>query len=174
MTDFRVPSILPLNPHHDRTAFSCGEKALDDYLRNHAGQDTRRNVAGVFVAVGDPPATIIGYYTLSAASFSRDDLPKALARKLPHYPIPAALIGRLAVDRRFQGQNYGKFLLINAFERVMRANEDMAIHALVVEAKNEKVVAFYERYGFELFSGHSRRLFLPLTKFITNLDQLPF
>ncbi|OHC73365.1 MAG: hypothetical protein A3G18_12505 [Rhodospirillales bacterium RIFCSPLOWO2_12_FULL_58_28] len=164
MTDFRVPSVLPLGPHHDRGTFSCGEKALDDYLQNHAGQDMRRNVSSVFVAVGEPSATIIGYYTLSATSFSRNDLPEALARKLPHYPIPAALIGRLAVDRRFQGRNYGKFLLINAFERVMRANESLAIHALVVEAKNEKAISFYERYGFELFSGHSQRLFLPLAK----------
>jgi len=164
MTDFLVPSVLPLGPHHDRGTFSCGETALDDYLKNHAGQDTRRNVTSVFVAAGDPSTTIIGYYTLSAASFSRDELPAALARKLPHYPIPAALIGRLAVDRRFQGRNYGKFLLINAFERVMRANEALEIHALVVEAKSDSAVAFYKRYGFELFAGHSRRLFLPLAK----------
>ncbi len=164
MTDFFVPSVQPLDPQHDRDTFFCGETALDDYLKNHASQDTRRKVTSVFVAAGDPPTKIIGYYTLSAASFSRDELPAALARKLPHYPIPAALIGRLAVDQHFQGLNYGKFLLLNAFERVMRANEVLAIHAMVVEAKNEKAAAFYKRYGFESFSGHSRRLFLPLAK----------
>jgi ribosomal protein S18 acetylase RimI-like enzyme len=164
MTAFQVPNILPLDPRHDRSAFFCGEKALDDYLRNHASQDARRNVASVFVAAGEPSETIIGYYTLSAASFNRDELPAALARKLPHYPIPAALIGRLAVDRRFQGRNFGKFLLINTFARIMRANEALAIHAVVVEAKNEKAAAFYQAYGFEPFSEHSRHLFLPLAR----------
>lgn len=164
MSEFHPPRVEPLGPHHDRNAFSCGEPALDDYLRNHAGQDSRRNVTSVFVAVGDDPATIIGYYTLSAASFSRDDLPEALARKLPRYPIPAALIGRLAVDKRFRGQLYGRFLLINAFERIMRASEALAVHAIVVEAKDEMAEAFYGRYGFEAFSGQSRRLFLPLAR----------
>lgn len=105
-----------------------------------------------------------GYYTLSAISFARNDMPTEAARRLPRYPIPAALIGRLAVDQRFQGRNYGKFLLINAFERVLRASESIAIHALVVEAKGEAAAAFYARYGFQQLSGSSRRLFLPLTR----------
>jgi GNAT superfamily N-acetyltransferase len=164
MTGFRLPRVESLDIHHDRSTFCCGEEALDQYLRNHAGQDIRRNLTSVFVAVDDPSGQVIGYYTLSAASFSRDDLPEELARKLPRYPIPAALIGRLAVDRGFHGQQYGKFLLLNAFERVMRASDAIAIHAMVVEAKDDKAAAFYAKYGFVTFSGQPRRLFLPLAR----------
>jgi GNAT superfamily N-acetyltransferase len=164
MTGFRLPRVESLDIHHDRSIFCCGEEALDQYIRSHAGQDIRRNLTSVFVAVDDPGGQIIGYYTLSAASFNRDDLPEELARKLPRYPIPAALIGRLAVDRRFHGQQYGKFLLLNAFERVMRASDAIAIHAMVVEAKDDKAAAFYAKYGFITFSGQPRRLFLPLAR----------
>ena len=164
MTGFRLPRVEPLDTHHDRSSFCCGEEALDQYIRNHVGQDTRRNLTSAFVAIEDPSGTMVGYYTLSAASFSRDDLPDELARKLPRYPIPAALIGRLAVDHRFQGQQYGKFLLLNAFERIMRASDAIAIHAMVVEAKDDKAAAFYAKYGFVTFSGQPRRLFLPLAR----------
>ena len=78
----------PLGSHHDRESFACGEPALDDYLRRRASQDTRRRVAGVFVAVGDTPDEVAGYYTLSAASFEKDELPADIAKRLPHYPVP--------------------------------------------------------------------------------------
>ena len=76
--------VEPLAKHHDRAAFSCGEAALDDYLRQRAAQDARRRVARIFVAVGDVPEKIAGYYSLSAASFEKDKLPTGLARRLPH------------------------------------------------------------------------------------------
>lgn len=167
MTDFRVPQIEPLNDQHDRASFNCGEDALDAYIKTQASQDIRRNLTSVFVATDGPGKTIIGYYTLSAASFCRDDLPDEVARKLPRYPIPAALIGRLAIDKRFQGQNYGRFLLINAFERVMLTSDAIAIHAMIVEAKDDRATAFYRKYGFVPFSGQSRRLFLPLARLKT-------
>jgi hypothetical protein len=90
--------IEPLGPHHDRAAFFRGEPALNAYLQRQASQDIRRRVAQVFVARGDAPGKIAGYYSLRAASFGKDELPPALAKRLPHYPVPAAILGRLAVD----------------------------------------------------------------------------
>ncbi len=93
------PAVIePLGPHHDRASFSCGEPALDAYLQRQATQDIRRRVAQVFVLVGETRERIAGYYSLSAASFEKRDLPAALAKRLPHYPVPAAVLGRLAVD----------------------------------------------------------------------------
>ena len=103
--------IEPLASQHDRTNFSCGEPALDAYLQRQASQDMRRRIAQVFVAVGDGPGMIAGYYTVSAASFQKDELPPALAKRLPHYPVPAAVLGRLAVDRGYQGRGLGELLL---------------------------------------------------------------
>jgi len=159
------PVIEPLGPHHDRTAFSCGEPALDSYLQRQASQDVRRRVAQVFVAVGDAPGKIAGYYSLSAASFEKDELPPALAKRLPHYPVPAAVLGRLAVDRAQQGRGLGEMLLLDAIRRVVRASTTIAVHAIVVDAKNERARAFYERYGFRAFATGPRRLFLPLETF---------
>jgi hypothetical protein len=89
--------IEPLGSHHNRAQFSCNEPALDTYLQHQASQDVRRRVAQVFVAVGDSPERIAGYYSLSAASFDKAELPIELAKRLPRYPVPAAGLGRLAV-----------------------------------------------------------------------------
>jgi ribosomal protein S18 acetylase RimI-like enzyme len=161
------PSLViePLGPHHDRKAFSCGEPALDIYLQRQASQDVRRRVAQVFVAVGDTPEKIAGYYSLSAARFGKEALPPDLAKRLPHYPVPAAVLGRLAVDRGQQGRGLGELLLLDAIRRVVRASTTIAIYAIVADAKNERAQAFYERYGFCVFAGSPRRLFLPLETF---------
>lgn len=161
------PSLViePLGAHHDRTAFSCGEPALDSYLQRQASQDVRRRVAQVFVAVGDAPGKIAGYYSLSAASFEKDELPPALAKRLPHYPVPAAVLGRLAIDRAQQGRGLGETLLLDAIRRVVRASTKIAVYAIIVDAKNEHAQAFYERYGFRAIAGEPRRLFLPLETF---------
>ena len=157
--------IEPLGSHHDRAAFSCGEPALDSYLQRQASQDIRRRVAQVFVALGDAPGKIAGYYSLSAASFEKDELPPALAKRLPHYPVPAAILGRLAVDRACQGQGLGEILLLDAVRRVVRASAMLMVYAVIVDAKNDRAVAFYERYGFRTFASIQRRLFLPLETF---------
>jgi ribosomal protein S18 acetylase RimI-like enzyme len=158
-------AIEPLGPHHDRSPFSCGEPALDAYLQRQATQDVRRRVARVFVAAGDTPHQIAGYYSLSAAEFNKAELPAATAKRLPHYPVPAAVLGRLAVDQSYQGRGLGETLLMDAIRRTMRASEAMAVHAIVVDAKHERAQAFYERYGFRSFATTPRRLFLPLETF---------
>jgi ribosomal protein S18 acetylase RimI-like enzyme len=163
--DEPAPVIEPLGSHHDRAAFSCGDPALDAYLQRQASQDIRRRVAQLFVALGDMPGKIAGYYSLSAASFEKDELPTALAKRLPHYPVPAAILGRLAVDRERQGQGLGETLLLDAIRRVVRASATLAVYAIVVDAKNERALAFYGRYGFRSFATEQRRLFLPLETF---------
>ena len=158
-----APVIEPLGRHHDRSGFSCGEPALDEYLRQRASQDTRRRVAQVFVALGALESEIAGYYTLSAAAFRRDDLPPELAKRLPRYPIPAAILGRLAVSLSHQGRGLGEYLLTDALQRVMAASNALAIYAVIVDAKNDGAKAFYLRYGFQPFPNQPMRLFLPMS-----------
>jgi ribosomal protein S18 acetylase RimI-like enzyme len=152
---------------HDRSAFSCGAPELDRYLREQAIQDVKRDIARVFAAVRPVlqpaiTATVCGYYSLSATSFRREDLPDAQARKLPRYPVPAVLLGRLAVDRATQGQGLGEFLLLDAMQRTLLATQVMAVHAMIVDAKNASAVRFYRKYEFIAFPNDSQRLFLPL------------
>ena len=157
--------IEPLGPHHDRAAFSCGEPALDAYIRRQASQDARRRVAQGFVALANRSGEVAGYYTLSAASFEKHDLPAALAKRLPHYPVPSAVIGRLAIDLRRQGRGLGEVLLLDAIWRVVRASAAIGVCAVVVDARSARAAAFYTRYGFMPFPSAPRRHFLPLATF---------
>jgi ribosomal protein S18 acetylase RimI-like enzyme len=153
--------IAPLAAAHDRQTFSCGAEPLDRYLQTQATQDVRRHIANCFVASPVQSNAVAGYYTLSAASIPMTDLPAEQARKLPRYPVlPAALIGRLAVDRRHQGRQLGAALLFDAVARAIRA--DAAVFALVVDAKDEAAARFYRHHGFQEFSGRALRLFLPV------------
>jgi ribosomal protein S18 acetylase RimI-like enzyme len=151
--------IAPLVAAHDRQAFSSGAVALDRYLQMQANQDIRRHIANCFIASPVQSNVVAGYYTLSAASIPVADLPEEQTRKLPRYPVlAAALIGRLAVDKRYQGQNLGSAMLFDVIARAIRS--DAAVFALVVYAKDEAAARFYRHHGFEAFSGRAGRLFL--------------
>src|ERR1039457_3659820 len=150
-----------LGDGRDRGAFDCGDEALDRYFRTQATQDIRRRVANCYVVVEAATGQVAAYYTLSSASIPLVDLPANEAKRLPRYPtLPAVLIGRLAVDRRFQRRGLGELMLINAVHRTMQGSA--AAFALLVDAKNDQAAAFYERYGFRRIAGRPRTLFLPL------------
>ena len=145
---------------HDRRTFECGVEALDDWFRMRASQDQRRRVAQVFVAVDD--RGIVGFYSLSMFTLALDSIPAELARKLPRYDaIPAALIGRLARDKRTAGAGIGDLLLADAITRVLGAAESVAAYAIVVDAKDDRGRAFYEAHGFISLPSRPNRLFLP-------------
>jgi ribosomal protein S18 acetylase RimI-like enzyme len=149
----------PLSGRHDRSNFQCGASALDAWFRTRAGQDQRRNVARVFVALDE--RGIVGFYSLSMFTLTVDDLPPDLARKLPKYnALPAALIGRLARHVRARGQGLGELLLADAIARVLVAAESVAALAIVVDAKDDPAIAFYRTFGFVQFPATPNRLFL--------------
>lgn len=152
-----------LSNEHNRGAFRCGNDALDRYLQTQATQDIRRRIANCFVVVEAATGHIAAYYTLSAASIPLVDLPAEEARRLPRYPtVPAVRIGRLAVDQRFQRRGIGELMLADAVFRTIQ--DSAAAFALVVEAKNDQAVAFYERQGFRSIAGKPRTLILSLAK----------
>jgi GNAT superfamily N-acetyltransferase len=152
--------VEPLGSHHDRASFDSGAEPLDRYLRSQASQDARKNMAAPFVLVL-PGGAVGGYYTLSATAVKLADLPDQTVRRLPRYPlVPATLLGRLAVDRRFQGKGYGRFLLADALYRVAR--NEIASFAVVVDAKDEDARRFYERESFLPFADQPMKLFRPV------------
>ena len=154
-------AIEPLGKHHDRSQFSCGNAALDEWFRYRAGQDERRNVARVFVA-RDDELGVAGFYSLSAFTLAIEDVPEDLAGKLPRYDaIPTALIGRLARDERARGRGLGELLLADAVRRILTAGRSLAVFAIIVDAKERAAAAFYESFGFRRFPTRPGRLFLP-------------
>ena len=153
-----------LGRQHDRSGFSCGSEPLDQYLRAQAGQDARKRVAAPFVLCEGEGNTVLGYYTLSAISVDIGEWPETVAKKLPRYPVvPATLLGRLAIDRRLQGQGAGEYLLMDALHRSLQASRQVAAVAVIVDAKDERAVAFYRRYEFIPFADQPTRLFLPMS-----------
>lgn len=164
MTIYRV---RPFDTLIDVAAFQCGKPALDEYIRRYASQDVRRNLARTYAAAPeDRPATLAGYYTLSASSVDCSNLPAEQAKKLPQYPIPVALIGRLAVDSRFQGQGLGSILMGSVFDKVSRAREVLAVAGIAVLAKDQEAKDFYMHFGIEPMRDHPNRLFLPSSGFM--------
>lgn len=158
--------IAPLNKNHDRAGFHCNVDTLDNYIHKQAAQDTKRSISRTFVA--EQPGNskeILGYYCLSTLSVRLSDLPENMARKLPRHPIPAALVGRLAVSKNAQGKGIGRMLLIDAIKRTLSVSDQIAIYAIIVDLVNNNARGFYEQYGFECLKGNSTRLFLPLKAF---------
>jgi GNAT superfamily N-acetyltransferase len=157
--------IEPLDPGHDLAAFSCGNTSLDRYIREQATQDTRRGVARVFVAVTpEEPKRIAGFFTLSAAWVLASDLPPEVAKRLPRHPIPAALVGRLAVDNSFARRGLGSILLADAVKKTMTAAETVAMTVVVVDPMDDSARAFYSAFGFRSLQGPQQRMFLTLPR----------
>lgn len=158
--------IVPLSKSLNRTHFSCGIEELDGYLKNRALKEAESFVTSVFALTLDN--IVIGFYTLSATSIKRTDLPLGSIKKLPLYhAMPAFLLGRLAVDQRYQKKGIGEYLLMNALDKsVTYANQIGAI-AVIVDAKNEKVAQFYKKYGFLNLTENPLRLFISMKKLQT-------
>ena len=159
--DFRLEV---LGAQHERTRFTCGIAALDEYFRTQATQDARRRASACYVAVQHETNAVAGYYTLAAASVPLTELPESLSKRLPRYPsVPVARVGRLAIDLSFQGRKLGGALLADAALRALRS--EVAVFALVVDAKDDSAVAFYRHHGFEMYGGQPKQLIVPLASF---------
>lgn len=155
--------VEPLSDRHDRAAFLSGVEPLDRYLRTQASQDARRRVASPFVLVDGETTRPWGFYTLAATSIALAELPEALAKRLPRYPVvPATLMGRLAVDGSRRGQGWGQHLLLDAMARSLRS--EVASYAFVVDAKDEAAAGFYGAHGMRPLTTDGRRLFLPMAE----------
>jgi GNAT superfamily N-acetyltransferase len=156
-------SIVVLGGGHDRAAFSCGVEALDRYFREQVSQDVKRRATACYVALDVDTGKVAGYYTLAAAGVPLGELPESLVKRLPRYPsVPVARLGRLAVDLTYRGKKLGAALLWDAVHRSIRS--EVAVSALVVDAKDETAEAFYRHFGFVALEGEGRRLVLMLAK----------
>ena len=149
---------------HDVADFACGEESLDRWLHRYAGQGERRDATRTFVATDDK-CTVRGYYTLVAGQLEHAEATQAVSKGLSrHFPIPVAILARLAVDERSQGQGLGASLLNDAFERICRAAQEVAVRAVVVHAFDETAAGFYERFGFHGLSTAPRTLMVTLVE----------
>lgn len=158
-----------INADDVASGFRSGEHALDDYFRRHALPNDTAGIGRAYVfrrTPGDDASLplVLGYYTLSMAVVTAAMVERSLGRKLPKYPMPVALIGRLAVDERARGMRVGEALLVDALSRVADAADVLGCTGVLVDAKHERAESFYVRYGFGVVDAAEwpRRLFLPM------------
>lgn len=148
---------------HDRQGFDCGVPELNDYLQRLAAQHRKRGVSTTWVLTdSEAPRVILGYYSLSAAQVDATQIGEADRRKLPRYPVPCFRMGRLASSRDQRGKGIGRLLMGCAVDRCLKAREQVAAYALIVDAKDESAQAFYEHYGFIRCLDQPMTLYLPL------------
>ena len=153
----------PISKAHDREAFDCGEEELNQFLRRHARQSHEKGGAKTFVATPiDEGKRVLGFYTLSPASIDYARTPALVKKGLARYDVPVFRLGRLAVDRTVQGHSLGGQLLLVAGRRCIRAAAEVGGVALLIDAKNERVAAWYKAYGALPLLDAPRSLVLPL------------
>lgn len=136
----------PLAADHDIDAFVSGVAALDEWLRRRARRNETEGASRTFVACAG--RRVVGYYSLSAGSVFQRVATGQVRRNMPD-PVPAILLGRLAVDRNWQGRGLGADLLHHAVIRVTVAAQTIGVKALFVHAISDEAKAFYVRHGFK-------------------------
>jgi GNAT superfamily N-acetyltransferase len=159
----------PIEPADVKAGFTCGKHPLDDYFARHAVANDAAGISRAYVLRrgSDAPATfpaVLGFYTLSMALADSAQVAKVLEKKLPKYPMPVALIGRLAIEQRAQGRRLGEKLLMDALRRVVDAASILGCTGIIVDAKDEDAERFYAKYDFVTVTdeGWPRRMFLPI------------
>ncbi|MBU2554013.1 MAG: GNAT family N-acetyltransferase [Bacteroidetes bacterium] len=139
-----------LNKKHDRNNFDCGKELLNSYLKYQAGQDMHRKLSVCFVLPENETNLIQGFYTLSNFGIPLSNFSEKIQRKLPksYTSIPTTLLGRLAIDQRYQGLGIGKVMLIDALKRSYDNARVIGSFAVVVDPIDQEAVRFYKKYDF--------------------------
>ncbi len=153
----------PLNSAHKKSDFSCGKEMLDRYIQEQASQDAKRKFSACFV-VNDVETNLLkGYYTLSNNSIPIELVANQIQKKLSrsYKSIPTTLLGRLAIDNKFQGQGIGKLILIDALKRSYEISKIIGSFAVIVDPIDQDAENFYDKYGF-IKLPDSGKMFLPM------------
>lgn len=159
--EFPLSAPAPLTATHDREAFACGVPTLDDWLKKRALKNEDAGASRTYVVCAGP--TVVGYYSLAAGGLTRSAAPPPMRRNMPD-PIPVLILGRLAVDRRYQRRGLGQDLLRDAVQRALRAADIAGIRAILVHAISEEAKRFYLAQEFVELPGEPMTLCLPLEK----------
>jgi len=159
----------PIEPTDTTAGFDSGEASLDRYLAERALANHVVGFARCYVCVETPSTRIVGYYTLSAVAVEHAQLPGRARRNAPN-PVPAVLLGRLAVDRTAQGSGLGRLLVRDAILSTLAAAERIGVRLLIVHALHDGAADFYRALGFEPSPTDPLHLYVLLSDARASLD----
>lgn len=162
----RAPEILGLQ--HSLAGFESGEPVLDDWLQRRAFTNQLRNAARTYVVCEG--SVVIGYYCLAAGALIREEAIPALRRNMPD-PVPAMILGRLAVRRERAGMGVGSGMLSNAIHRTLHVAETVGFACLLVHALHDRASEWYLARGFRRSPVSRRTLMLPVAEMQANLPR---
>ena len=138
----------PLVREDDRSGFDCGKESLNKWFHNRAWKNQVANVSRTNVICDSDTGKIVGYVSLANTEIRRSLLTKKYQRNMPD-PIPALLLGQLAVDSKYQGQGVAGHLLLFAYKTTLNIATQTGCYGLVTHPIDDNARNFYERMGFE-------------------------
>ena len=166
MTDashsFATPVLL--TEAHDCSGFDSGESVLDDWLRLRALDNFKNAASRTYVICPEGSKKVVGFYALSMGQILGHHVSGSMRRNMPPQ-IPSVILGRLAIDRAWQGKGLGAALLVDAVRRCIKASSEVAARLIVVHAISPASEAFYLHHGFKRLPTETPTLALDLMKF---------
>ncbi len=138
----------PLAADDDRQAFDCGRESLNQWFRRNAWRNQQSGASRVSVVIDRATGDIAGFVSLSAAQIERGYWPRSSQRNQPD-PLPAVLLGQLAVDRRHQGRGIARSLIVFALATSLRMSKEIGCFCVLTHPLDDVVRDFYRAFGFE-------------------------
>ena len=155
--------IESLNQDHLIADFDCGDEKKNKFLKEFALQNNKGGLGRTYVAVNPSEmGRVYGYYTISSSAVKFESLPPA--KHLPRYPLPAILIGKLAIDKTAQKQGLGTALLFNALKRATIVAEEIGVFLIEIKAVKERAKNLYLKIGFLEMLDEPMKLYLGIKK----------
>ncbi len=154
---------------HDRSAFDCGDAAMNEFLLRFARQSHDNGAAKTFLAVDDVSKVILGFYSLAPASIAYDRPANVARRGLARHEVGGFRLARIAVHRAAQGRGLGGQLLLAAGRRCLAVAAEVGGTILIIDAKSDRAAAWYASYGAVPLLDAERTLVLPLATVETAL-----
>jgi GNAT superfamily N-acetyltransferase len=152
----------------DRSAFDCGEQAVNEWFRRQAGQSQRSNNTRTILAVHGN--RVVGFYASRVGTMEKDDVAEAFGVGKARYPMPAILLAQLGVDVRSQGHGLGVSLLVHALESFLVVADKVGVQVILVEALTTELCAFYRKMGFRSLEDRHLRMFMSVKALRATFD----
>jgi GNAT superfamily N-acetyltransferase len=155
---------VPINRKHIFENFESGEPLLDEWLRKRAISNLELGASRTYVVCPKGSQVVIGFFSLNMWQMLASETMGSMRRNMPTQ-IPAIVLGRLAIDKNWQGKGLGRALIFEAMRRAIRASEDVAARLVIVHAISPAAENFYKHHGFTRLPVEAPMLAIDMVKY---------